>query len=179
MEKGVSVPVLVKDGKLNYDGGEIELKGRSLGLTETMLFRMLQIASGLWTDGKFHANDVTVETGWNDPKVKEFLTGGLKIPDARIRMGSGGNLTVEKNLKLADAWFRVTAISTGKSLLFRATEQMLSAKYFELRGKGVSTEGEETRLAGIAQGYDIESVVFPDPLILRGRGEEQCGKKGL
>ena len=183
LEKGVSVPVLVKDGKLNYDGGEIELKGRSLGLTETMLFRMLQIASGLWTDGKFHANDATVETGWNDPKVKEFLTGGLKIPDARIRMGSGGNLTVEKNLKLADAWFRVTAISTGKSLLFRATEQMLSAKYFELRGKGVSTEGEETRLAGIAQsspflgGFevrdwtqvkDLNDVLYGDGLVFQG-----------
>ena len=63
-------------------------------------------------------------------------------------LGAAGSLTAEKDLKLADAWFRVSALSTGKSLLFRATEKMLSPRYFELKGKGASTAEEETRLAG-------------------------------
>lgn len=151
LEKGVGVPVLVQDGSLNSTGGNLELKGRNRGLTETMLFRLVQIASGLWQDKKFHADDVTVETGWNDPKVKEFLTGGLRVPEGRIVLGAAGSLTAEKDLKLADAWFRVSALSTGKSLLFRATEKMLSPLYFELKGKGASTAQEETRLAGLAQ----------------------------
>ncbi len=151
LEKGVGVPVLVQDGSLKSTGGNLELKGRNRGLTETMLFRLVQIASGLWQDKKFHADDVTVETGWNDPKVKEFLTGGLRVPEGRIVLGAAGSLTAEKDLKLADAWFRVSALSTGKSLLFRATEKMLSPLYFELKGKGASTAQEETRLAGLTQ----------------------------
>ncbi len=151
LEKGVEVPVLVQDGNLRTTGGDLELKGRNRGLTETMLFRLAQTASGLWQDKKFHADDVTVETGWNDPKVKEFLTAGLRVPEGRIVLGAAGSLTAEKDLKLADAWFRVSALSTGKSLLFRATEKMLSPRYFELKGKGASTAEEETRLAGLAQ----------------------------
>ena len=151
LEKGVGVPVLVQDGRLQTTGGNLELTGRNRGLTETMLFRLAQIASGLWQDKKFHADDVTVETGWNDPKVREFLTAGLRIPEGRIVFGAAGSLTAEKDLKLADAWFRVSALSTGKSLLFRATEKMLSPRYFELKGKGASTAEEETRLAGLAQ----------------------------
>ena len=151
LEKGVGVPVLVQDGSLQTTGGNLELKGQGRGLTETMLFRLAQIASGLWQDKKFHADDVTVETGWNDPKVREFLTAGLRIPEGRIVFGAAGSLTAEKDLKLADAWFRVSALSTGKSLLFRATEKMLSPRYFELKGKGASTAEEETRLAGLAQ----------------------------
>lgn len=151
LEKGVGVQVLVQDGRLQATGGNLELTGRNRGLTETMLFRLAQIASGLWQDKKFHADDVTVETGWNDPKVREFLTAGLRIPEGRIVFGAAGSLTAEKDLKLADAWFRVSALSTGKSLLFRATEKMLSPRYFELKGKGASTAEEETRLAGLAQ----------------------------
>ena len=151
LEKGVEVPVLVQDGRLQATGGNLELTGRNRGLTETMLFRLAQIASGLWQDKKFHADDVMVETGWNDPKVREFLTAGLRIPEGRIVFGAAGSLTAEKDLKLADAWFRVSALSTGKSLLFRATEKMLSPRYFELKGKGASTAEEETRLAGLAQ----------------------------
>lgn len=151
LEKGVEVPVLVQNGNLQTTGGNLELKGQARGLTETMLFRLAQTASGLWQDKKFHADDVTVETGWNDPKVKEFLTKGLRVPEGRIVLGAAGSLTAEKDLKLADAWFRVSALSTGKSLLFRATEKMLSPRYFELKGKGASTAEEETRLAGLAQ----------------------------
>ena len=151
LEKGVGVPVLVQDGILQTTGGNLELKGQSRGLTETMLFRLAQIASGLWQDKKFHADDVTVETGWNDPKVKEFLTGGLRVPEGRIVLGAAGSLTAEKDLKLADAWFRVSTPSAGKSLLFRATEKMLSPRYFELKGQGAPTAEEETRLAGLAQ----------------------------
>lgn len=151
LEKGIGVPVLVQNGSLQTAGGNLELTGRNRGLTETMLFRLAQIASGLWQDKKFHADDVTVETGWNDPKVKDFLTGGLRVPEGRIVLGAAGSLTAEKDLKLADAWFRVSALSTGKSLLFRATEKMLSPRYFELKGKGASTAEEETRLAGLVQ----------------------------
>lgn len=151
LEKGVGVPVLVQDGSLQTTGGNLELKGRDRGLTETMLFRLAQTASGLWQDKKFHADDVTVETGWNDPKVKEFLTKGLRVPEGRIVLGAAGSLTAEKDLGLADAWFRVSALSTGKSLLFRATEKMLSPLYFELKGKGASTAQEETRLAALSQ----------------------------
>ena len=183
LEKGVGVPVLVQDGSLQTTGGNLELKGRNRGLTETMLFRLAQTASGLWQDKKFHADDVTVETGWNDPKVKEFLTGGLRVPEGRIVLGAAGSLTAEKDLKLADAWFRVSALSTGKSLLFRATEKMLSPLYFELKGKGASTAQEETRLAGLSQvspflgGFEVRDwknmelndVLYDNSLVFLGK----------
>ena len=60
-----------------------------------MFFRLAQIASGLWQDKKFHADDVTIETEWNDPKVREFLTAGLRIPEGRIVFGAAGSLTAE------------------------------------------------------------------------------------
>ena len=151
LEKGVGVPVLVRDGKLKYDGGTLELSAQNRGLTETMLFRMVQIASGLWPDGVFRSGGVSIETGWNDPKVRGFLTNELKVPAGKVRMGAAGNLTAGKNLTLADAWFRVTAASTGKTLLFRATERMLSPRYFELKRQGTSTEVEENRLAALAK----------------------------
>ena len=183
LEKGVGVEVLVQDGSLKTTGGDLELKGRNRGLTETMLFRLAQIASGLWQDKKFHADDVMVETGWNDPKVKEFLTGGLRVPEGRIVLGAAGSLTAEKDLKLADAWFRVSALSTGKSLLFRATEKMLSPLYFELKGKGASTAQEETRLAGLSQvspflgGFEVRDwknmelndVLYDNSLVFLGK----------
>ena len=184
LEKGVGVPVLVQDGSLQTTGGNLELKGRDRGLTETMLFRLAQTASGLWQDKKFHADDVTVETGWNDPKVKEFLTKGLRVPEGRIVLGAAGSLTAEKDLGLADAWFRVSAPSTGKSLLFRATEKMLSPLYFELKGKGASTAQEETRLAGLAQvspflggfevrdcpkGKGLDDVLYDNSLVFLGQ----------
>ena len=131
-----------------------------LQLMEMMLFRLTQIASDLWQDKKFHADDVTVETGWNDPKVREFLTAGLRIPEGRIVFGAAGSLTAEKDLKLADAWFRVSALSTGKSLLFRATEKMLSPRYFELKGKGASTAEEETRLVGLAPLWQLQNCLL-------------------
>ena len=184
LEKGVGVPVLVQDGSLQTTGGNLELKGQGRGLTETMLFRLAQIASGLWQDKKFHADDVTVETGWNDPKVKEFLTGGLRVPEGRIVLGAAGSLTAEKDLKLADAWFRVSTPSTGKSLLFRATEKMLSPRYFELKGQGAPTAEEETRLAGLAQvspflggfevrdcprGKGLDDVLYDNSLVFLGQ----------
>ena len=195
LEKGVGVQVLVQDGRLQATGGNLELTGRNRGLTETMLFRLAQIASGLWQDKKFHADDVTVETGWNDPKVKEFLTGGLRVPEGRIVLGAAGSLTAEKDLKLADAWFRVSALSTGKSLLFRATEKMLSPLYFELKGKGASTAQEETRLVGLAQvspflgGFEVRDcpkdkglndVLYDDSLVFLGQdGSKEKQKLGL
>ncbi len=195
LEKGVGVEVLVQDGSLKTTGGDLELKGRNRGLTETMLFRLAQIASGLWQDKKFHADDVMVETGWNDPKVKEFLTGGLRVPEGRIVLGAAGSLTAEKDLGLADAWFRVSALSTGKSLLFRATEKMLSPRYFELKGKGASTAQEETRLAGLAQvspflggfevrdcpkGKGLDDVLYDDSLVFLGQdGSKEKQKLGL
>ncbi|MFC2594250.1 MAG: hypothetical protein ACFNW0_04180, partial [Fretibacterium sp.] len=183
LEKGVGVPVLVQDGSLYSTGGNPELKGRNRGVTETMLFRLAQIASGLWQDKKFHADDVMVETGWNDPKVKEFLTGELHVPEGKIVLGAAGSLTAEKDLKLADAWFRVSALSTGKSLLFRATEKMLSPRYFELKGKGASTAEEETRLAALAQvspflgGFEVRDwknmelndVLYDNSLVFLGK----------
>ena len=195
LEKGVGVEVLVQDGSLKTTGGDLELKGRNRGLTETMLFRLAQIASGLWQDKKFHADDVMVETGWNDPKVKEFLMGELRIPEGRIVLGAAGSLTAEKDLGLADAWFRVSALSTGKSLLFRATEKMLSPRYFELKGKGASTAQEETRLAGLAQvspflggfevrdcpkGKGLDDVLYDDSLVFLGQdGSKEKQKLGL
>ena len=197
LEKGVGVQVLVQDGRLQTTGGNLELTGRNRGLTETMLFRLAQTASGLWQDKKFHADDVTVETGWNDPKVKEFLTAGLRVPEGRIVLGAAGSLTAEKDLKLADAWFRVSALSTGKSLLFRATEKMLSPRYFELKGKGEPepTAEEETRLAGLAQvspflgGFEVRDcpkdkglndVLYDNSLVFLGQdGSKEKLKLGL
>ena len=195
LEKGVGVEVLVQDGSLKTTGGDLELKGQARGLTETMLFRLAQIASGLWQDKKFHADDVMVETGWNDPKVKEFLTGELHVPEGKIVLGAAGSLTAEKDLGLADAWFRVSALSTGKSLLFRATEKMLSPRYFELKGKGASTAEEETRLAGLAQvspflgGFEVRDcpkdkglndVLYDNSLVFLGQdGSKEKLKLGL
>jgi len=195
LEKGVGVEVLVQDGSLKTTGGDLELKGRNRGLTETMLFRLAQIASGLWQDKKFHADDVMVETGWNDPKVKEFLRGELHVPESKIVLGAAGSLTAEKDLGLADAWFRVSALSTGKSLLFRATEKVLSDTYFKLKGKGESTAQEETRLAALSQvspflgGFEVRDcprdkglndVLYDDSLVFLGQdGSKEKQKLGL
>lgn len=186
LEKGVSVPVLVRDGKLKYDGGTLELKGRDRGLTETMLFRMVQIASGLWPDGVFRSGGVTIETGWNDPKVKAFLADELKVPADKVRMGAAGTLTAGKDLTLADAWFRITAASTGKTLLFRATERMLSPRYFELKDKSESTTAEENRLAKAAQaspflgGFEVRDHTAAEKLndVLYGNKLVHLGQDG-
>ncbi len=123
--------------------------GTKFCLCQGVAFRIAQIlAETVWRDGAFHSWDVDVETGWNTDGPEEFFEDAAGVHS----LAYAANATPDKNLTLADSWYRITVLSTGKTYSFRGTSAIYPENFLELRSKyknGTATEEEITAMQAL------------------------------
>lgn len=131
-------------------------------LCRATAYRVAQMASGLWKDGVFRSWDVAVETGWCTDCPKELLVGEMGVKD--FSRGIGGSITAMEDLALDDAWYRVTALSTGDSITFMARDNYLSEEFLDLRSKckkGTATAEERASMKAMKADLVVKAKALP------------------
>jgi Zn/Cd-binding protein ZinT len=128
-------------------------------------FRIGQMLSGMWDDGAFHPDDVSVVTGWSTDGMREIFEDVLGV----AAFAYAENATDSENLRLDDSWYEVTILSTGERLTFRGTDRMYSKDFLELRSrfkKGGATAAPKF-VAGRSEVADaVKTVPFERMLLV-------------
>lgn len=135
-----------KVASLDMATSVVEADGK-ICLCQSAAFRISQMMAPVWSDGLFHPEDVTIETGWNTEGPEEFWVDQLGLAAGDLTLAR--DATAVEDLALDDAWYRVTLKSTGESFLFRATDLYYRSNFLDLRAKnkkGTSTNAEKTRM---------------------------------
>jgi Zn/Cd-binding protein ZinT len=153
---------------LNLEEASTEQEGgrTKLCICRAIGFRIAQMLSGMWGDGAFHADDVSVVTGWSTDGIREIFEDILGV----AVFAYAENATDSDNLRLDDSWYEVTILSTGKKLMFRGTDRIYSNDFLELRSR--FKKGGATAAAKFAAGRTevvdaVRTVPFEHMLLVK------------
>ncbi len=143
---------------------EEENGSKKFCICRAMGFRIAQMLSGMWDDGAFHPDDVSVVTGWSTDGMKEIFESVLGVAG----FAYAENATEPENLTLDDSWYEVTILSAGERFTFRGTDTIYSKEFLELRSrfkKGGESAAPEFA-AGRSEVVDVVKTVPFEHMLL-------------
>ncbi|MCF4152021.1 hypothetical protein L2W58_09450 [Dethiosulfovibrio sp. F2B] len=150
--------------------------GTKICLCQTVAFRVSQMVSSSWSDGIFHPEDISVETGWNTDGPLEFWVGQMGMSSEDVVISSSA--TSGDRLSLADCWYKVTIKSTGETYVVRGTSDLYVSDFLALRAlfkQGKATD-EQTKRMKELRAKTVNNICC-SPFVAKFSSERQESKK--